>query len=201
MPELKPIACAMPDGRVAVYIGAMYSYLSRDKARELQAQIGEALGDVPEAAGMDEDSIALQSAREIAEMAELDHSQLVAKIQVRVLAAMKTVSGRGAAVPVDGVALIAAERQRQKDVEGWTSEHDDKESAPGSLPMAAAAYALRETHVGEHILWPWGMNWWKPGEGIAGRIRDHVKAGALLAAEIDRLQRMLATAHQEPVNG
>lgn len=99
--------------------------------------------------------------------------------------------------PMDGVALIAAERQRQKDVEGWTPEHDDKVSAPGNLPMAAAAYALRATHLGDHTLWPWSMDWWKPGEGITGRIRDHVKAGALLAAEIDRLQRMLAAAPSE----
>ena len=28
--------------------------------------------------------------------------------------------------PDDGVSLIAAERQRQMDVEGWTPEHDDQ---------------------------------------------------------------------------
>lgn len=33
---------------------------------------------------------------------------------------------------------IAAERQRQVEVEGWTAEHDDKH-ADGSLAQAAAA--------------------------------------------------------------
>ncbi len=89
-----------------------------------------------------------------------------------------------------GIELIAAERKRQIEVEGWTPEHDDKVSAPGSLPMAAAAYALGESHKGQFIIWPWDMSWWKPGKDIEGRIRDHTKAGALLAAEIDRLQRM-----------
>ena len=89
-----------------------------------------------------------------------------------------------------GIELIAAERNRQIEVEGRTSEHDDNVNAPGSLPMAAAAYALGKTHLGEYTIWPWGMRWWKPGEGIEGRIRDHAKAGALIAAEIDRLQRM-----------
>lgn len=34
--------------------------------------------------------------------------------------------------------------------------------------------------------WPWDENWWKPS---LDPIRNLVKAGALLAAEIDRLQR------------
>jgi len=34
-------------------------------------------------------------------------------------------------------------------------------------------------------LWPWGKEWWKPSD----RRRDLVKAGALIAAEIDRLDR------------
>jgi len=35
-------------------------------------------------------------------------------------------------------------------------------------------------------LWPWGSEWWKPSKDP---IRDLVKAGALIAAEIDRLQK------------
>lgn len=98
-----------------------------------------------------------------------------------------------------GIELIAAERKRQIEAEGYTAEHDDAH-APGNLPMAAAAYALREPVLGGHILWPWDSESWKPGEGIEGRIRDHVKAGALLAAEIDRLKRMLSnpTAKRRP---
>lgn len=38
--------------------------------------------------------------------------------------------------------------------------------------------------------WPWEPGWWKPGKGnsYADRVRELVKAGALIAAEIDRLQ-------------
>ena len=34
--------------------------------------------------------------------------------------------------------------------------------------------------------WPWSDKWWKPKD----KIRDLVRAGALIAAEIDRLQRL-----------
>jgi hypothetical protein len=37
-------------------------------------------------------------------------------------------------------------------------------------------------------LWPWDESWWKPGD----RIRELAKAGALIAAEIDRLNRIAA---------
>lgn len=95
----------------------------------------------------------------------------------------------------DGVALIAAERQRHMAVEGWTPEHDD-EHAHNELATAAACYAAPElcgyeddcgTKPRKAILghWPWGVQWWKPGD----RIRELVKAGALIAAEIDRLKR------------
>lgn len=80
-----------------------------------------------------------------------------------------------------GVELIAAERERQVSQEGWTPEHDD-EHKHGELRGAAACYAL-----GRMIpeIWPWSSEWWKPGN----RIRELAKAGALIAAEIDRLQR------------
>jgi hypothetical protein len=35
--------------------------------------------------------------------------------------------------------------------------------------------------------WPWKPWWWKPS---TNRIDELVKAGALIAAEIDRLQRI-----------
>lgn len=38
---------------------------------------------------------------------------------------------------------VAAERERQKAVEGWTPEHDDKHNA-GQLGLAAACYAAPE---------------------------------------------------------
>jgi hypothetical protein len=36
------------------------------------------------------------------------------------------------------------------------------------------------------IHWPWDASWWKPKDVI----RNLVRAGALIAAEIDRLRRM-----------
>lgn len=86
----------------------------------------------------------------------------------------------------DGVALIVAERKRQVEVEGWTPEHDD-EHGEGYLALAAAVYALPPDSRDDDLmgLWPWDRSWWKPGD----RIRELVKAGALIAAEIDRLQR------------
>jgi hypothetical protein len=36
--------------------------------------------------------------------------------------------------------------------------------------------------------WPWDREWWKPTPN--NRIRELAKAGALIAAEIDRLQRL-----------
>ena len=98
-------------------------------------------------------------------------------------------------IPVEdgsGIALIAAERQRQIDAEGWTAEHDDGHEAWPGLAQAAACYAneawmpLTESHRKPPRGWPWEPQWWKP---TGDPIRDLVKAGALIAAEIDRRQR------------
>jgi hypothetical protein len=95
----------------------------------------------------------------------------------------------------NGVELIAEERQRQIDQEGWTSERDDQ-YVDDDLAMAAASYAipgrLRDIYSVEGIeaaypMWPWDLEWWKPTPD--NRIRELQKAGALIAAEIDRLKR------------
>lgn len=86
---------------------------------------------------------------------------------------------------------IAAERQRQIDVEGWTPDHDDQH-ASGQLAAAAGSYALakhpRLLWVGGNefpLTWPWHRRWWKPKD----RRRDLIRAGALIVAEIERLDR------------
>lgn len=79
---------------------------------------------------------------------------------------------------------VAAERQRQKDVEGWTPEHDD-EHIDGSLALAAGAYAIASASATKPFYWPWDERWWKP----TNRRRNLVKAGALILAEIERLDR------------
>ena len=86
-----------------------------------------------------------------------------------------------------GSELIAEERQRQIEKEGWTPEHDD-EWKNGEMAMAAMAYTYSRFIPSKDVLvlyWPWDKKSWKPKDAI----RDLVRAGALIAAEIDRLQR------------
>ena len=94
------------------------------------------------------------------------------------------------------LADVAAERKRQREVEGWTPEHDD-EHGDGTMAAAAAAYVfatdcgVAHTVDGEEYLvdgrelWPWDWKWWKPKD----RRRNLVRAGALIVAEIERLDR------------
>ena len=87
-----------------------------------------------------------------------------------------------------GVGLIANERTRQIKSEGWSAQHDDQHVS-GELAEAAVCYVKRRdaTHSdGTPFGWPWDHKWWKP----TMRIRNLVKAGALIAAEIDRLLRV-----------
>lgn len=83
---------------------------------------------------------------------------------------------------------VLRERWRQIDREGWTSAHDDKHT-DGEMAQAASCYAWYATGVKPPLLWPWEDCWWKPGD----RRRDLVKAGALILAEIERLDRFAKT--------
>jgi len=89
-----------------------------------------------------------------------------------------------------GVGLIAAERQRQITAEGWSSDHDDEHDM-WQLTRAAVAYCGAVTRYIRGMPtapegWPWEDSWWKPSQDP---IRNLVKAGALIAAEIDRASR------------
>lgn len=96
-----------------------------------------------------------------------------------------------------GSELITEERQRQVDKEGWTPKHDAGHTT-GDLALAGACYALAATaYTSEGAvwnwrtreaedLWPWGSDTWKPTPD--DYVRQLTKAGALIAAEIDRLQ-------------
>ncbi len=92
-----------------------------------------------------------------------------------------------------GVELISDERQRQIEKEGWTAEHDDKQSY-GHLALAGSCYALDCAGYDKTAweLWPWDRKWWKPATiaTIPETIKELTKAGALIAAEIDRMQRV-----------
>lgn len=82
---------------------------------------------------------------------------------------------------------VLAERERQKLVEGWTTEHDDEHNG-GEIALAAAAYATWSSYAPGDVaqaIWPWNWKWFKP----TNRRRDLVKAGALILAEIERLDR------------
>jgi hypothetical protein len=81
-----------------------------------------------------------------------------------------------------GVSMIALERRGHKEREGWTPEHDDGHTG-GELAAAAVAYTLASSQ-GSRVprYWPWSLSWWKP----TSPIRMLIKAGALIAAEIDR---------------
>jgi hypothetical protein len=88
-----------------------------------------------------------------------------------------------------GAELIAAERRRQIEQEGWTPEHDAEHDG-WDLTKAAITYA-KEAMGGKYSYggypldgWPWDEAYWKPSDDP---IRNLVKAGALIAAEIDRL--------------
>lgn len=86
----------------------------------------------------------------------------------------------------EGARRITAERERQMADEAWTPEHDDTHDQ-GELAVAAAAYALHGIAVptSPAQLWPWEPEGWKPKD----KLRNLERAGALIAAEIDRLCR------------
>ena len=57
----------------------------------------------------------------------------------------------------------------------------------GSVLSAELREVLRSCRDGAPYLWPWRPSWWKPTPD--DRVRELVKTGALIAAEIDRLRR------------
>jgi hypothetical protein len=114
---------------------------------------------------------------------------------------------------------ILSERQRQVETEGWTPYHDDQHregelaeagacyahagamssyfANQQSLPEDQRDIDMVEVPAPHHwpapegrdesmdLNWPWAPEAWKPGE----RRRMLVKAGALILAEIERLDR------------
>lgn len=113
-----------------------------------------------------------------------------------------------------GLWAIQQERVRQVEEENWTGEHDDTHIY-GELARAAACYAAPIKILGAQglppylsyfDLWPFGgradkrmgrspdvghaaLTLPSNGEAVGRRIGELAKAGALIAAEIDRLAR------------
>lgn len=98
----------------------------------------------------------------------------------------------------DSAADLLAERQRQVTAEGWSSKHDDQYKNT-ELAFAASCYAFHAAAASWDLeddgipydshpvpkQWPWDPSWWKPTDAR----RDLVKAGALILAEIERIDR------------
>ena len=89
---------------------------------------------------------------------------------------------------------VLHERRRQVEAEGWTPERDDAHGR-GEIARAACSYAYEAGRTGQQRsdslgsappMWPWDLDWWKPSNAR----RDLVKAGALILAEIERLDRV-----------
>lgn len=88
---------------------------------------------------------------------------------------------------IDGARLIMEERKYQiYDLE-FDAKHDDKWYRE-ELIQAAKCYIDESYPFRDAELWPdtWDEKWFKPSSDI----KNLVKAGALIAAEIDRLQRL-----------
>jgi predicted S18 family serine protease len=97
--------------------------------------------------------------------------------------------------PLDGVQRIQRERNRQKSI-SYTRSHDERVNTAGELVQAARAY-LAEAEAEMRELWP--SNWAPPKREAPafGRSRNLEKAGALIAAELDRLSTV-AIRNEEP---
>ena len=83
-----------------------------------------------------------------------------------------------------GIELIAAERQRQIEEEGYDAIHDYNEMLD-NFATGAVAYALHDINPGEaKTWWCWDEKLYKPKD----RLRNLVRAGALIAAAIDKME-------------
>jgi hypothetical protein len=98
---------------------------------------------------------------------------------------------------------VLAERNRQINAEGYDASHDDM-ATNGQIAVAAGYYALicgwpHERDISliqggrQPQYWPWAAEYWKPSTPR----RNLVKAGALILAEIERLDRAAAKAGQQ----
>lgn len=119
-----------------------------------------------------------------------------------------------------GADLIKNERKRQIEQEGFTQEHDlvqiqnelsyaavcyahpnhcyvkKKDDNPSGFPVVTLEGAAAPQGDGEYLIvppafWPWAPSAWKPCPN--DRIRELTKAGAIIAAEIDRLRNARLT--------
>lgn len=92
-------------------------------------------------------------------------------------------------VSLGGAEQIGTERLRQVQEEGYAPEHDDVHTSD-ELIFGAIAYLDVATGASRNVAatnWAWDRESFKP---TTDPIRNRVKAGAMIAADIDRLLRL-----------
>lgn len=94
-----------------------------------------------------------------------------------------------------GVEMIAAERERQINEKGWTTEHDDQHDDGSLLEFADMLLQATATASGPDDVDDEPDSWVPDAvRHVLERHRDPVErlriASALVAAEIDRIQRV-----------
>ncbi len=100
-----------------------------------------------------------------------------------------------------GAGLIAQERIRQIQEEGFTEQHDEgyiEEELVDAAHCYINAKRYREVYLQEDnipLRWPWDEEYWHPSP--SNRKRELVIAGALIAAEIDRILRIESKANSK----
>lgn len=120
---------------------------------------------------------------------------MIASTKSEVAAAWNRRAAQPSHAQVAALRDIAAERQRQISVEGLTTENDDRYTT-GDMAVAASCYAWAGCERAENDVqskrlpldWPWSAAWWKPKDKRSNLVR----AGALILAEIERLDRAAA---------
>jgi hypothetical protein len=197
---LKAAIDAMPIGEFPQYL--------RDRATEMDAggmviisHVLKRASDALEQTSMDDeafadDSLDLAHTAILGELAKLldpkpQTCAEAATARILYSAAVDVVDdamGRLASPRTSAVRDVLRERVRQVEKLGWTHEHDDQ-LPPRQIAAAAACYALSAAGFaiarGSSTMWPWGPLAWKPDSPR----RMLVKAGALILAEIERLDR------------
>lgn len=99
----------------------------------------------------------------------------------------------------DAAVLIVAERDRQANTEGFAPEHD-LDHPEGELAQAGVTYAVPHITptwtppdgVSAGEMWPWFDTEYNPKD----KRRDLIRAGALLAAELDRDRAVTPATYQ-----
>lgn len=86
-----------------------------------------------------------------------------------------------------GIELIADERRRQIEAEGYDAAHDDLHNED-ELVRAAVYYLDETTGVNFDVYWPWQRSLNK--RSTYSRQQLLIVAGALIAAELDRVIRL-----------